>query len=367
MKIALVQDWFVVNGGAEKIVKELVTLYPNAEVFGLVDFLNDQDRKDVLNGKRAKTSFLQQLPFAAKGYRNFLPLFPKAIEGLDLSEFDLIISSSYSVAKGLKREKGKQLHICYCHSPIRYAWDLEREYLSHLSGLKKWIAKLTLAYIRKWDISTLDRVDFFIANSNFIAERIKRIYGRDAAVIYPPVDTSSFIPVLVKEEYYFTSARMVAYKKLDLIVKAFEELPHLKLVVSGDGPEFEKLKKMATPNVVFTGFLTKNDLVTKMQRAKAFILAAEEDFGITSLEAQACATPVIALRKGGYLETVLEGKTGCFFDEQNSKAITEAVVDFEQKNWNFKLEDFTNQVNRFSTVKFNQAISALIEEHVAKK
>ncbi|MBL7882965.1 MAG: glycosyltransferase, partial [Bacteroidia bacterium] len=232
MKVALVQDWFVVNGGAEKVVKEIIELYPDCDVFSLVDFLNDKDREFILKGKKAKTSFIQKMPFSKKLYRNYLPLFPKAIESLDFTKYDLIISSSYAVAKGIKKNKN-QIHICYCHSPIRYAWDLEDEYFKKTPFLKRIIIKRVLNYIRKWDVKTSERVDLFIANSNYIAERIKRIYNRDAVVIYPPIDTVNFKPNKEKDNYYFTSNRMVSYKKTDLIVRAFNQLPHLKLIVSG--------------------------------------------------------------------------------------------------------------------------------------
>lgn len=366
MKVALVQDWFVVNGGAEKVVREIINFFPDCDVFSLVDFLNDEDRKAILKGKKTTTSFLQHLPFSKNGYRNYLPLFPKAIESLDFSGYNLIISSSYSVAKGVKKSKG-QMHICYCHSPIRYAWDLEEEYLSPLSPLKKLLAKWTLKYIRKWDLKTSERVDLFISNSKNVAERIKRIYGRDSVVLYPPVDTSSFSPVQKKEGYYFTSARMVAYKKLNLIVETFNELPELKLIVSGDGPELKNLKALGKKNIEFTGFIKKNELITYMQKAKAFILAADEDFGITSVEAQSCCTPVIAYKKGGYLETVIDGRTGIFFEEQNVESLKKAVLKMEERKQQFNESDFFSNVKTFSVEQFHSGFKKIIDNHVKRK
>ena len=363
MKIALVQDWFVVNGGAEKIVREILEIFPNADVFSLVDFLNKQDREDVLKGKVATTSFLQKIPFAEKSYRNFLPLFPIAIESLDLSGYDLIVSSSYSVAKGIKKNNN-QIHICYCHSPIRYAWDLEAAYLSELGWMKRMIASITLAYIRKWDIKTVDRVDLFIANSNNIAERIKRIYHRDACVVYPPVDTAAFVPCKAKKNYYFTSARLVAYKRVDLMVQAFNALPQLQLIVSGEGPELNHLKAIANKNITFTGYLAKPDLVKYMQEAKAFILAAEEDFGITSLEAQSCSTPVIAFKKGGYLETVKEGKTGLFFDAQTADSLKAAILKMEERTENFSEIDFRANAENFSTEQFRNEFKRVVNAYI---
>ena len=366
MKVALVQDWFVVNGGAEKVVRELVHLYPELKVFSLIDFLSDTDRDYILEGKKATTSFIQKLPSAKANYRTYLPLFPIAIESLDLSGFDLILSSSSAVAKGIKKTP-KQVHICYCHSPARYAWDLEKEYLANLSWLKRQLSKLVLKYIRKWDLQSNERVDLFIANSKNIAERIKRIYNRDSIVIYPPVDTESFFPVEKKEDYYFTSLRIVPYKKLDLIIETFNALPDKKLIVSGEGPDLNKIKMGAAKNITFTGFVSRPELISYMQKAKAFIVAAEEDFGITSVEAQSCCTPVIAYKKGGYLETVIDGKTGIFFEEQTVASLKNAIQRFEAIEGSFHKEDFIASVARFSIEKFRFNFKKCVNEYLAGK
>lgn len=366
MKIALVQDWFIVNGGAEKVVCEIIALYPQADVFSLIDFLNEKDRKEILSGKKITTSYIQKFPFAETMYRNYLMFFPDAIESLDLSAYDLIISSSYAVAKGIKKTSN-QIHICYCHSPVRYAWDLEQEYLSGMSGLKRMIAKPVLNYIRKWDLSTTGRVDLFIANSKNVASRIRRIYKRDSVVIYPPVDTSVFLCNEVKEDYYFTTLRVVPYKKLDLIIETFNELPDKKLIVSGDGPELKRIKKIAGKNIHFIGFVDKQQLVSHMQRAKAFILAAEEDFGITSLEAQSCCTPVIAYKKGGYLETVIEGKTGMFFSEQTVSSLKSAINDFENRQEPFLKNDFIENVSLFKIENFRKEFKQCVDGYVERK
>jgi glycosyltransferase involved in cell wall biosynthesis len=270
------------------------------------------------------------------------------------------------VAKGVKKNKG-QIHICYCHSPVRYAWDLRKEYLSGLSLPKRIVSALTLAYIRKWDLGTSKRVDLFIANSKNVAERIKRIYNRDSVVIYPPVDTGSFTPEENKDDYYFTTLRVVPYKRLDLIIDTFNLLSDKKLVVAGEGPALEKLKKKAGSNIRFVGFVEKSELVRLMQKAKGFILAAEEDFGITSLEAQCCCTPVIAYRKGGYLETVVEGKTGVFFDHQTTESLRKAILDFENSGIRFRKEDFMANVEQFTTEKFRKAINKTVNEYLAGK
>ncbi|MCB9360311.1 MAG: glycosyltransferase [Flavobacteriales bacterium] len=363
MKVAFVQDWLTVDGGAEKVAKEIINCFNDVDVFCLVDDLSDKDRKEIIKGKSTTTSFIQKLPFGKKAYRNYFPLFPKAIESLDFTGYDLIVSSSYSVAKGLKKTSKNQIHICYCHSPIRYAWDLQEEYLSHVNGVKRVLARIFLSYIRKWDLKTANRPDYYITNSYFVAERIKRIYNRDATVIYPPIDTTSFSYVEQKEDYYFTSARMVPYKKIDLIVKAFAQLPNLRLVVSGDGPEYENLKRIATDNVEFIGFVSKASLIDYTQRAKAFILAAEEDFGITSIEAQSCGTPVIALKKGGYLETVIENKTGVFFNEQTAQSIAETINLFENKNTKFVQEDFMKNVTKFSIERFKNEFKSFVKNN----
>ncbi len=366
MKIALVQDWFVVNGGAEKVVKEIVHLFPDADIFSLVDFLNDNDRRDILNGKKSKVSYIQKLPFSKKYYRHYLLFFPHAIESLDFSGYDLIISSSYAVAKGIKKSP-KQIHISYCHSPVRYAWDLKKEYLKSLSWLAQQFSKPVLNYIRNWDLSTTSRVDLFIANSKNVAERIKRIYNRDSVVIYPPIDTKLFLPEENKDNYYFTSMRVVPYKKLDLIVDTFNQLPEKNLIVAGDGPDLEKIKQRAGKNIQFKGFVDRFQLVKLMQKAKAFILAAEEDFGITSLEAQSCCTPVIAYRKGGYLETVVEGKTGMFFNYQTVESLQEAILKFETSGIKFKKEDFLSNIQMYSVDKFRTSFKNCIDQYVGTK
>lgn len=366
MRVAVVHDWLVVNGGAEKVLKEIINCFSTdieLDVFSIVDFLNKSDRDELIRGKKVKTTFIQKLPFAKRYFRNYLPLFPLAIERLDLSKYDLIISSSYAVAKGIIKSKN-QLHICYCHTPIRYAWDLENEYLNELKGFKKVIAKIVLGYIRKWDLKSTNRVDFFIANSLNISERIKRIYNRDSIVIYPPVNLEKFTGNIIKSDYYFTSSRLVSYKKVDLIIRTFNELPHLKLVVSGDGPEQKKLQLIANKNISFVGYLKENELINYMQKAKAFILAANEDFGITSIEAQSCYTPVIAYKKGGYLETIIENKTGMFFSDQSTECMKETILIFEKKNIDFKQEEFEKNVSRFSEKTFQKHFKELIEKNV---
>jgi len=357
MKTAIIHDWLITNAGAEKVLKEIVELYPNADIFSLVDFLNNKNRIDILNGKYAKTSFIQNLPFAKKHFRNYLPLFPKAIESFDLNSYDLIISSSWAVAKGIKKNK-KQTHICYCHTPIRYAWDLYSEYTSNLKQPKKFLVQQTLKYIKKWDIETLDRVDYFIANSNFVRERIDRTYNRKAVVIYPPINIDKFTLYKQKENFYLTASRLVPYKKTKLIVEAFTQMPNRRLVVIGNGEEFNSIKEIATPNIKLLGYQEDKILIKYMQRAKGFIYSAIEDFGIVPIEAMACGTPVIALNKGGTAETVIDGVNGVHFQKQTQKDMINAIDKFETLSFDFEL--ISKQAQSFSIFRFKKELKKFI-------
>lgn len=362
MKKALISDWYYVNGGAEKVIHSINSIWKDFDHFALIDFLNDDDRSYILNGQKAKTSFIQRLPTAKQNHRKFLQLFPIAIERFNLRDYELIISSSSAVAKGVKTHKN-QLHICYCHSPMRYAWDLQDQYLKDSgldSGLKGFYAKYVLNEIRKWDLKNSENVDYFIANSNHIAQRIKKIYNRESTVIYPPVDVDFFSLEEQKEDYYFTASRLVSYKKTQLIVEAFNELPQLKLIVASDGPEFEKLQKIAKSNIEFVGFVDNSRLKSYMQKAKGFVFAAEEDFGIIPVEAQACGTPVIAFGKGGTLETVVENKTGVFFQEQNPQKIKEAIINFEKIE--FDPQTIRAHAMKFSKQRFENEMKGFVEE-----
>lgn len=357
MRVAIVHDWLVTNAGAEKVLKALIEIYKDADIYSLVDFLDDTDRETVLGGRFAKTSFIQKLPFAKKHFRNYFPLFPKAIESFDLSSYDLIISSSWAVAKGVKKHKD-QLHISYCYTPIRYAWDLYDEYTKDVKGVKKIILKLTLRYIRRWDIKTLYRVDHFIADSKFVQERIKRTYNRDSIVIYPPVDTQNFTFSADKEDFYLSASRLVPYKKTKLIVEAFNEMSDKKLFVIGDGEEYEAIKKIAKENIVVLGFCEESILIEYMQRAKAFVYAAVEDFGIVPIEAMACGTPVIALNRGATAETVVEGINGIHFEKQTKEDIANAVYRFEELE--FDLLKISKNAQFYATQRFKDEIKEFI-------
>lgn len=357
MKIAIVHDWLVTDAGAEKVLKAICEIYPNADIFSLVDFLSDQDRANILHGKYAKTSFIQKFPLAKKHFRNYLPFFPKAIESFDLSAYDLVISSSWAVAKGVKTNK-RQLHICYCYTPIRYAWDLYDEYTSNLKQPKKLFVQMTLAYIRKWDLATLDRVDYFIADSHFVAQRIQKTYKKDSHVIYPPVDTQRFHLIMQKEDFYMTASRLVPYKKTKLIVETFNQMPDKKLVVIGSGEEYEEIKKIANANITVLGYQNNEVLIQTMQKAKAFVYAAIEDFGIVPLEAMACGTPVISLNQGGTAETVIDGVNGIHFQEQTATSIIDAVKRFESLQ--FHAKEISEQTQHYAITRFKNEMEMFI-------
>lgn len=365
MKKALIHDWFSVYAGAEKCVESFTNIWDDFEVYSLIDFLSDEDREIILKGKQANTSFIQNLPFAEKKYRNYLPLFPLAIEQFDLSNYEVIISSSHAVAKGVLT-RPDQLHISYVYSPIRYAWDLHFQYLreSRLDkGVKGWLAKYFLHKIRLWDVSTAHRVDHYIAISHYIARRIEKTYGKKADVIYPPVDTSSFTIGETTEDYYVTSSRMVPYKKIDLIVEAMSQTNH-KLIVIGTGPDMEKIKAKAGNNVELLGYQSFENMKSILQKAKAYIFAAEEDFGIAPIEAQACGIPVIAFGKGATLETIIgsyasmndvkSNDTGIFFEEQTIKSLLNAVDLFEQNIDKFNQDIIRSNAIRFSKERFEK-------------
>jgi len=368
MKIAIVADWLTTYAGSERVLEQMLVCYPHADVFSVVDFVPEESR-GFLHGKKPTTTFIQKLPGAKRFARHYLSLMPLAIEQLDLSGYDLILSSSHAVAKGVIVGPD-QLHISYVHSPIRYAWDLQHQYLKE-SGLDKrmigWLARWFLHKIRLWDVRTQYGVDEFLANSRFIARRIHRVYGREATVVYPPVDVDAFTLSTDKDDFYLTASRMVPYKRMDLIVEAFAAMPEKTLVVIGNGPDFEKIRAKATPNVCLMGYQSFSVLRDHMQRAKAFVFAAEEDFGIAPVEAQACGTPVIAFGKGGALETVRgldtvgSVPTGVFFNEQSVASIVDAVQRFESSQPQFVSAAIRQHAEQFSAANFRERYTRFID------
>jgi len=369
MKIAIVHDWLVTYAGAERVLAALCETWPEADLFAVIDFLSDEDRAR-LGGKRATTTFIQQLPKARSAYQKYLPLMPLAIEQLDMSAYDLVISSSHAVAKGVLTGPN-QLHISYVHSPIRYAWDLQHQYLHEASldrGIKAKLARMLLHYMRMWDQRTASGVDEFIANSHFIAKRINKSYRRQSTVIYPPVDTSRFTLHEAKEDFYLTASRMVPYKKIPLIVEAFAAMPDKRLMVIGTGPEMERVREVAGANVTLMGYQSDEVLRQYMQRARAFVFAAEEDFGIAPIEAQACGTPVIAFARGGVLETIRglehEKPTGVFYPEQSIDSIVAAVRTFETHRQRISASNCRSNAERFGGERFKQEIKAFVEARI---
>ncbi len=357
MRVAIVHDWLVTYAGAERVLEQIIAVFPDADLFSLVDFLPQNGRGFILN-KPVRTSFIQHLPLARKKYRQYLPIMPLAIEQFDLSRYDLVISSSHAVAKGVLTGPD-QTHISYVYSPMRYAWDLQYQYLTESGlekGLKGWLAKWMLHKMRLWDQRTGNGVDAFAAISNFIARRIWKTYRRESRVIYPPVAVDDFTMREDKENFYLTASRMVPYKKIPLIVEAFNQMPGKKLIVIGDGPDYAKIKALAKKNVTLLGYQPFSVLRNHMQNAKAFIFAAEEDFGITPLEAQACGTPVIAYGRGGVRETVQglesERPTGVFFEEQSVEAILSAVARFETEGKRITPQACRENAQRFSPERF---------------
>lgn len=366
IKILFVHDWLVTYAGAERVLEQMLACYPEADVFSMVDFLPDGQR-GFLQGKKAKTSFIQNLPWAQSKYRSYLPLMPLAVEQLDVSAYDVVISSSHAVAKGVLVGPD-QLHLCMCYSPIRYAWDMQHQYLSESgldSGVKGWLARWLLHKIRMWDVRTANGVDQFVAISEFIARRIQKTYRRDALVIYPPVDVASFDLQTDKQDFYLAASRMVPYKKMVLIAQAFANMPDKQLVLIGDGPDLEKVRSLAGANVKVMGYQSFAVLKDHMQRAKAFVFAAEEDFGIAPLEAQACGTPVIAFGKGGALETIRGLKhpepTGVFFEEQSAEAIVNAVKSFEENASKIRPQACRANAMRFTQERFRQEFKDLVD------
>ncbi len=364
MRIAIVHEWLSTYAGSEQVLAELLSLYPKADLYTVVDFLPPNQR-GFLAGRTVNVSFIQHLPLARKIFRWYLPLMPLAVEQLDLSPYDLIISSSHAVSKGVLT-RGHQLHISYVHTPIRYAWDLQEEYLKHsglIGTLKSTMGRLLMHYLRIWDLRTSTGVDRFVANSEFIARRIMRTYRRPATVLYPPVNLDKFPLTENKEEFYTTVARLVPYKRVDLLLEAFARMPQRKLVVIGTGPELSRLRRNAPANVDLKGRVPDAELRDYVGRAKAFVYAAEEDFGISMVEAQACGTPVIAYARGGAAEIVVDGHTGLLFDQQTPDAIVSAISEFEH-HWHFDPAQVRRNAMRFGVSRFRDEFMALVDEAI---
>lgn len=370
MRVAIVHDWLVVRGGAEKVLEQMIAVFPQADLFSVLDFLPAAER-GFLAGKPVQTTFVQRLPFARTKYRWYLSLMPLAVEQLDMSGYDLVVSSSYAVSKGVLTGP-RQKHLSYVHSPMRYAWDLQHQYLRETklgAGVLGWLARWQLSRLRIWDQRTAHGVDRMLANSHFVAQRIRKAYGRQSEVLYPPVNLERLTLGERKEAYYVTVSRMVPYKRIDAIVAAFRRLPDRRLVVIGIGPEWKKIRALAGSNVELLGEQSDEAVRDCLQKARAFIFAAEEDFGIAPVEAQACGTPVIAYGRGGALESIRglaeRDPTGVFFFEQTPDAIAAAVRRFESAADRIQPAACRRNAMRFSSERFRESLAAQAADLVA--
>jgi len=369
MKTALVHEWLDSYAGSERVLEQLLLEWPEADVFAVCDFMPEAER-GFLQGKPITTSFIQKMPFARKHFRKFLGLMPLAIELLDLSAYDVVISSSHAVAKGVLTGPG-QLHISYVHSPMRYAWDLQHQYLREAGltrGLKGAYTRWLLHRMRLWDRSSALNPDIVLANSSYIAERIQKTWRCNAQVLHPPVDIESFTPAPDKSDYYLIASRIVPYKRVDLIAAAFRAMPKRKLIIVGDGPNEAQARAAAgdAPNITFKGRLPRAELIALTQGARAAVFAAEEDFGITTVEAQACGTPVIAYGRGGARDIVVAPPdarpTGIFFQEQTTASLIAAVERFEAMAPAISPEDCRANAERFSNAHFRRRFRQVVHD-----
>ncbi|MEJ0021042.1 MAG: glycosyltransferase [Candidatus Doudnabacteria bacterium] len=355
MKIALVHEFLNQLGGAERVLQNFLEIWPEAEVHVI---LYDREKtQGQFEGYKKKVSWLNTLPGVKKHPRLFLPLMPGAIESFSFDDYDLVLSDSSSFAKGIHTDK---LHICYCHAPTRYLWTV-REYIDKQKYPRflKFLGKIYLKRLRKWDLKAAQRADFFIANSVNIQDHIKKFYQRESIVIPPPVDTEVFFPDGPKQDYFFTASRLELYKRVDVIIEAFNHLGW-PLKIAGRGTDLNRLKALAKPNVQFVGAVSDADLSKLYSQAKAFVFAAEEDAGIMVVEAQACGTPVIAFGKGGVLETVKQGITGEFFDEQTAGSLEKVLKDFNPANYDPQV--IREHAEKYDKKIFQEKIRSFVEE-----
>lgn len=363
-RVAVVHDWFNCIAGSEKVVKEIMHCFPDADVFSLVDHLSTEERESLGIRKPIETSFINRLPFQ-KRFRNYLPLMPMAIEQFDLRPYDIVISSSHAFGKGVLTS-AEQLHLTYVHTPIRYAWDMYQEYLEQENlgwGVKSSIIRSSLHYIRMWDRSTADRPDVYMGNSGYVANRIRKTYNRDAHVVYPPCDVHKMTVQQAKEDFFLAAGRLVPYKRFDMVVDAMKQLPDQKLVLIGDGPEMQKIKSKAGDNVEILGYQSDEIMHDYMRRAKAFVFAAVEDFGIMPVEAQACGTPVVGINRGGVAETVIDRKTGILFDQQTVDSVARAmqtVADLPKGY--FDADEIRKHAEKFSRDAFRENLMRIVEQ-----
>ncbi len=358
MRIALVHDYLVQDGGAERVLGAFQEIWPKAPTYAL---LHDPSRMGAnFRGKEIRTSFLQNVPFALKRYKWFMPLMPMATERHDVSGFDVVLSSTSAFAKGIIT-RPDTLHVCYCHTPTRYLWSDTHSYVNELGlpGPIRKLVPLMLTFIRVWDRLAADRVDRFIANSDTVGRRIRKYYQRDSDVIHPPVETSRFFIAPKIGDYYVAGGRLVAYKRFDVVVRAFNKLG-IKLKIFGEGPEMAKLRAMARPNIEFVGRVGEREKAELYAKAIAYLHPQEEDFGITAVEAMASGRPVIAYRKGGAVETVIEGRTGVFIEEQSWEELANQIIRFEPER--FDPRAIRAHAQAYDTGIFKEKIRKYVED-----
>ena len=357
MKIALVHDYLTQLGGAERVFELLCHMFRGADVYSSV---YDPRRTIPMDGHAVKTTVLQKIPGSSKGFRLLAPLYYPAFRQLDLQEYDLIISSSSSFAKGVRKRPGA-MHICFCHNVTRFLWNT-RTYLEEYGKYRKFspLIKPILQSLRQKDLKYSKEPDLYIANSTTVAKRIENIYGRKALVVNYPIDTSKFIFSDHKEDYYLISSRMISYKRLDIAIEAFNWLG-LPLVIIGDGPERKRLEAMAMANIKFLGYVDDEWRTHLMAKAKAVIVTALEDYGLVPVEANASGAPVICYGAGGILDTQISGKTGIFFNPQTPEALSDAIAKAESQEWNYQ-QISSHAINKFSESKFFQQIERVVNE-----
>ncbi len=374
MRTAIIHEWLDSYAGSERVLEQMLACWPDADLFAVCDFMPEAER-GFLGGREVRTSFIQRLPFARKHFRKYLGLMPMAVEQFDLTDYDLVLSSSHAVAKGVLTAP-HTLHVSYVHSPMRYAWDLQHQYLRESGldrGLKGIYARRLLHRLRGWDQASAARPDLLIANSGYIAERIAKCWRREASVMHPPVDVDGFPFQATKEKYYLIASRLVPYKRIELVAEAFRAMPDRRLIVVGDGPNTPRVAAAAAgaPNIELRGRLPRAELVALMQGARAAIFAAEEDFGIATVEAQACGTPVIAFGRGGVRDIVRPAPapdaTGLFFAEQSAEAIRDAVTRFEALSPSIAPEACRANAERFGEARFRAAITGFVRAALERR
>jgi glycosyltransferase involved in cell wall biosynthesis len=363
LKVAIVHEWLVVHAGAERVLDELLAVFPQAELHALIAAMPGEPPR-TYRGRPVKTSFVQSLPGGITQYRRWLPVFPRAIESFDFSAYDLVLSSSYCVAKGAITSD-KQLHVSYCYSPVRYAWDLREQYLAEagFTGARAVGARWLLERLRSLDLRTTDRVDEFLTLSHHIADRIKRCYGRESTVVHPPVDLQAFTLSTSARRGFISVSRLVPYKLAPMLVRAFATMPDQPFTLIGDGPDLAACRRAAEghPHIRIFGHQPESVVREELARAEAFVFAALEDFGIAPLEAQAVGTPVLAYGAGGARETVIDGKTGLFFDAQTEDAVRDIVRRF-RSHIAFDPVACRANAEQFSSARFRAGISTAIEK-----